>query len=226
MLQKYLTLKTLLFLPLSAATDLGGGRGDNTVGKTARFNWLSSCWNTRQARFVVGKTLPGAWSGPGCTMSIVSQPIFFSGQPKQCKDSFHLHLTPVILANATVLTFVLPRNSRFNFHCHTQREEMPTQKSARKCQLRPFVTSCAKDYAGHWLVQTNFSELPTGCTCDKLCSVQSADLAGLRLPARQPLGKISLSYNPAKAATLMYTSRTITTWRCDLDLHTMTHQGG
>ena len=37
-LEKYSTLKILLFLPLSAATDLGGGRGDNTVGKTARFN--------------------------------------------------------------------------------------------------------------------------------------------------------------------------------------------
>ena len=34
-------------------------------------------------------------------------------------------------------TFVLLRNSRFNFHCYTQREATPTQKSARKwrCDL-------------------------------------------------------------------------------------------
>ena len=32
----------------------------------------------------------------------------------------------------TVLAFVLLRNSRFNFHCYTQCEATPTQKSARK----------------------------------------------------------------------------------------------
>ena len=42
-------------------------------------------------------------------------------------------LSTVIFATATVLAFVLLRNSRFNFHCYTQREAMPTQKSARKC---------------------------------------------------------------------------------------------
>ena len=35
-------------------------------------------------------------------------------------------------ATATVLAFVLLRNSRFNFHCYTQHEATPTQKSARK----------------------------------------------------------------------------------------------
>ena len=39
----------------------------------------------------------------------------------------------VIFATATVLAFVLLRNSSFNFHCYTQREATPTQKSARKC---------------------------------------------------------------------------------------------
>ena len=34
---------------------------------------------------------------------------------------------------ATALAFVLLRNSRFNFHCYTQREATPTQKLARKC---------------------------------------------------------------------------------------------
>ena len=44
----------------------------------------------------------------------------------------HTHLT-VIFETATVLAFVLLRDSRFNFHCYTQREATPTQKSARKC---------------------------------------------------------------------------------------------
>ena len=41
-------------------------------------------------------------------------------------------LSPVIFATATVVAFVLLRNSRFNFHCYTQREATPTQKSAWK----------------------------------------------------------------------------------------------
>ena len=47
---------------------------------------------------------------------------------------FTLHpLSTVIFATATVLAFVMLRNSNFNFHCYTQREATPTQKSARKC---------------------------------------------------------------------------------------------
>ena len=44
-------------------------------------------------------------------------------------------LSMVIFATATVLAFVLLRNSRFNFHrySYTQRKAMPAQKSARKC---------------------------------------------------------------------------------------------
>ena len=42
-------------------------------------------------------------------------------------------LSTVIFATATVLAFVLLRDSRFNFHRYTQREATPTQKSARKC---------------------------------------------------------------------------------------------
>ena len=46
---------------------------------------------------------------------------------------FTLHpLSTVIFATATVLAFVLLRNSNFNFHCYTQREATPTQKSARQ----------------------------------------------------------------------------------------------
>ena len=42
-------------------------------------------------------------------------------------------LSTVHFATATVLAVVLLRTSRFNFHCYTQREATPTQKSARKC---------------------------------------------------------------------------------------------
>ena len=59
-----------------------------------------------------------------------------SGQPKNDAKTLFSTLHPlsmVIFATATVLAFVLLRNSRFNFHFYTQREAMPTQKSARKC---------------------------------------------------------------------------------------------
>ena len=45
---------------------------------------------------------------------------------------FTLHpLSTAIFATATVLAFLLLRNS--NFNCYTQHEVTPTQKSARKC---------------------------------------------------------------------------------------------
>ena len=46
-------------------------------------------------------------------------------------------LSPVIFATATVVAYVLLRNSRFSFHCYTQCEATPTQKSARRwrCDL-------------------------------------------------------------------------------------------
>ena len=44
-------------------------------------------------------------------------------------------------ANTTVVAFVLLRNCRFSFHCYTQHEAAPTQKSAPKWQLWRFVTS-------------------------------------------------------------------------------------
>ena len=88
--------------------------------------------------------------------------------------SIQHHLFPIMLANATVVAFVLHRNSRFNFHCYTQREAMSTQKWAQKWQLRPFVTSCVKDYEGHLLIQTSFTKLPNRymhCTQRKVYSV-------------------------------------------------------
>ena len=74
-------------------------------------------------------------------------------------------LSPVIFATATVMAFVLLCNSRFNFHCYTQCEATPTHRSARKwrcdCACAIALTNfCAKDYKGHSLVQTSFTEPP------------------------------------------------------------------
>ena len=46
-------------------------------------------------------------------------------------------LSPIIFATATMVAFVLFRNYRFNFHCYTQHEAMPTQKLTQKwlCDL-------------------------------------------------------------------------------------------
>ena len=70
-----------------------------------------------------------------CTTGCPKTKLRSSGQLKNdAKTLFStLHpLSPVIFATATAVAFVLHRNSRFNFHRYTQREAMPTQKSARK----------------------------------------------------------------------------------------------
>ena len=61
-----------------------------------------------------------------------------SDQPQNDAKTPFVHVTlhplsTVIFATATILAFALLRNSNFNFHCYTQREATPTQKSARKC---------------------------------------------------------------------------------------------
>ena len=66
-------------------------------------------------------------------------------------------LSPVIFATATVLTFVLLRNSRFNFPCYTQRR---MQRLLRNRPGSDAATFCAKDYKGHSLAQTSFTEPP------------------------------------------------------------------
>ena len=55
--------------------------------------------------------------------------------PKMTQRHFFptLHpLSTVIFATAAVLAFVLLCDSSFNFHCYTQREATPTQKSSQK----------------------------------------------------------------------------------------------
>ena len=61
--------------------------------------------------------------------------MIFWSPPKKHKHTFfstHHPFSPVIFAAATVVAFVLLRNSRFNFHCYAQHEAAPTQKSAQK----------------------------------------------------------------------------------------------
>ena len=93
---------------------------------------------------------------------------------KWCRKTFFPilhHFHPVILANTAVLAFVLLCNSKFSFHCYTQHEPTPTQKSTQKWQLWAFVTFCVKDYKGHSLVKTSLAKLPNTCvtsSCRKL----------------------------------------------------------
>ena len=80
-----------------------------------------------------------------------SMNLWFYGQPKNnAKTLFSTlhHFSLVIFATATVVAL------------YTQHEPTPTQKLAQKWQLQPFTTSCTKDYKGHSLVQTSFTELP------------------------------------------------------------------
>ena len=63
---------------------------------------------------------------------------------------------------------VLLCNTRFNFHC----EPTPTQKPARKWQVRPFATSSTKDYEG----QTSFAELPNMVPRTQYCNSASRNM--------------------------------------------------
>ena len=56
-----------------------------------------------------------------------------SGQPKNDAKALFF---PVIFVTATVAAFVLLRNARFNFHCHTQREAIPYSEIGPEVTLR------------------------------------------------------------------------------------------
>ena len=71
---------------------------------------------------------------PQNTFFLWTRDLLVSQKTMQSPFFSTLHpLSTVIFVTATILAFVLLRNSRFNFHCYTQREATPTQKSARKC---------------------------------------------------------------------------------------------
>ena len=78
------------------------------------------------------------YDAPKCLFCPRTQDLLVSQKSTQRHFFPNLHpLSPVIFATATVVAFVLLRSSRFNFHCYTQREATPPQKSARKwrCDL-------------------------------------------------------------------------------------------
>ena len=101
--------------------------------------------------------------------------IFWSAK-KLCKDFFFhtLHpLSTVIFATATVLAFVLLCNSRFNLHCYTQHEAMPTQKLAQKCTATSGDVLHERLQSVFILKQTRFAESPnrkgSGISKQKSC---------------------------------------------------------
>ena len=71
---------------------------------------------------------------------IFSMKLRYSGQPKNNALFSTLHPLSLVIF-ATVVAFVLLRNSRFNFHCYTQCEAMPIHKSAQKwrCDLARLI---------------------------------------------------------------------------------------
>ena len=72
-------------------------------------------------------------------------------------------LSPVIFATATVVAFVLLRNSRFSFHCYSFIHSVK-QRLLRNQPGSDAATSCTKDYKGHSPVQTSFTEPPNSET--------------------------------------------------------------
>ena len=77
-------------------------------------------------------------------------------------------------ATATVLAFVLLPDSRFNFHCYTQRKRL--LKNRPGSALRLLTTSCAKDYKAHSLQETSFAESPNRAILRSLFSALSSHL--------------------------------------------------
>ena len=115
---------------------------------------------------------------------------------KKKKSTLH-PLSPVIFATATVVAFVLLRNSRFSFHCYTQCEATPTQKSARKwcCKLSQlFVRMIPKGIHSCKPALLNCPMQYKGCTDTDRCvsyNMQGAD----KLNGRS---RIQMVFQPCK----------------------------
>ena len=75
----------------------------------------------------------------------------------QTQQLWHLYCFAILGSTSSVIPWTY---RVYRVHGSTQREPTPTQKSARKWQVRPFATSCAKHYKGHSLVQSSFAKLP------------------------------------------------------------------
>ena len=93
------------------------------------------------------------------------------------------HLSPVILANATIVSFVLLRNYRSNFHFYSQCEPTPNQKSARKCcnLSRHFTRKITKGI--HSCKPASLNCPIEGTQCFRLCTFCSV---GINVLPEQP----------------------------------------
>ena len=81
---------------------------------------------------------------------------------KQCKDAFFHPPPPFPCHFCRCNTSGICTASQFQVKFPlSDTEWTPTRKSSQKWQLWPFVTSCAKDYEGQLLMQTNSPELPS-----------------------------------------------------------------
>ena len=127
-------------------------------------------------------------SVPAIVCAIGCRKMHFGLPGKNANTLFSIlhHLSPVILANAAVVAFILLRNSRFNFQCYTQREATPTHKSARKwrCDLsrllarkiRKGIHSCKPASLNrptddlHWLPVSHRIEYKTANVCYNVIS--------------------------------------------------------
>ena len=94
-------------------------------------------------------------------------------------------LSTEIFATATVLTFVQLRDSGFNFHCYTQREARPTQKSAWKSAAtsRDFLRKRLQSTFTlanqlRWITQERYQQC-TGELISLLSSISSAQAASV-----------------------------------------------
>ena len=106
----------------------------------------------------------------GCPKMHFSTNLRSSGQPKNNTKALFSTLHPlsqVIFATASVVAFVLLHSSRFNFHCYTQLEATPTQKSARKWCFDLLQLLAQKITKGiHWCKPASLN-----CPTEVLCSI-------------------------------------------------------
>ena len=125
-----------------------------------------------------------------------------SGQPKNDEKTlffsflFTLHpLSPVIFATATVVAFVLFRNSRFSFHCYIQREATPPRRSARKwrCDLSRLLARKITKGTHSCKPASLYRPIAAGSGDDSVVERRTRDLKISRSSPGRSGGRISFS---------------------------------
>ena len=102
----------------------------------------------------------------GCWKTHFSMHLWSSGQLKNYAKTLLFHPPSSFPCNFCKCISRGICTALLNFHCYAQCGQMPKYSEINlKRQLQPSVTSCTKNYVGHSLVQTSFTELPnTGHT--------------------------------------------------------------